>query len=81
MHLPALAADRIDYWLRRDVAPWRPQSNVDPARDRRVALMVIGRLLKHRYDALATPVPPHLAALVEQLNTENLPESNLYLHR
>jgi hypothetical protein len=67
MRQPAATADRIDYWIHRDVAACPPQSNVNPARDRRVALLVIGRLLKDQYDALATPVPPHLAALVEQL--------------
>jgi hypothetical protein len=54
--------------IRRGVAPCAPQSNVNPARDRRAALMVIGRLLKDQYNALATPVPPHLAALVESSN-------------
>jgi hypothetical protein len=68
MRQPAVTADRIDYWIRRDVAPCLPQSNVNPARDRRAALMVIGRLLKDQYNALATPVPPHLAALVESSN-------------
>ena len=40
------------------------------ARDRRVALTEIGRLLKDQYNALATPVPPHLAALVINRNLE-----------
>jgi hypothetical protein len=73
MRQPAVTADRIDYWIRGDVAPCLQQSNVNPARDRRAALMVIGRLLRDQYNALATPVPLHLAALVEKLkNAETL---------
>jgi hypothetical protein len=80
----AVTADRVDYWIRLGVASGPPQSNVNPARDRRAALIVIGRLLKDRYDALATPVPPHLAALVNQLKNAEIGEtsgySNRYLH-
>jgi len=35
-----------------------------------VGLSAIGRSLKDRYDALASPMPPHLAALVEQLKMQ-----------
>jgi Rrf2 family protein len=37
------------------------------ARNRRVALTEIGRLLSNQYNALATPVPPHLDESVEKL--------------
>lgn len=37
-----------------------------PPWDRRVLLSAIGQCLEHQY-ALATPVPPQLAALVKQL--------------
>jgi hypothetical protein len=37
---------------------------------RLVGLSAIGQCLKDQYDALASPVPPHLAALVEQLKTQ-----------
>ncbi len=75
-------ADRIDYWIRRrvhatDLAP----SNLWPAQDRphrsRVSgaphskLFPIGNCLRAQYDALAPPMPPHIAALVEQLETGN----------
>jgi hypothetical protein len=40
---------------------------VNPARDRSVWLRALG--LKDQCDALATPVPRHIAALVEQLGT------------
>jgi hypothetical protein len=81
MRQPAVTADRIDYWIRGDVAPCLQQSNVNPARDRRAALMVIGRLLRDQYNALATPVPLHLAALVEKLkNAETLGALNHYWH-
>ena len=66
----AATADRIDYWIRRHVVPCPPQTKVNPARDRYVGLTVIGQSLKDQYDALATPIPPHLAALIEQLKTE-----------
>src|SRR5262245_36229660 len=70
-------ADRIDYWIRQHVIPYcqetypRPSQNKwNPARHRRDGLTAIGQCLKDQYDALATPVPPHLAALVKQLETE-----------
>jgi hypothetical protein len=64
-------ADRIDYWIRRHLiqscdGTYTSQS----ARDRRIELSAIGQCLKDRYDALATPNPPHLAALVKQLETQ-----------
>jgi hypothetical protein len=65
-HLVA-TADRIDYWIRRHVIPCLPQSKVNSARDRRVALTGTGKTLRDQYDALATPIPPQLAVLVKQL--------------
>ena len=53
----AVAADRIDYWIRRRVVPCAPRSNVNPALDRNAALTAIGRSLRDQYDALAAPVP------------------------
>src|SRR5215471_20842443 len=62
----AQPADRIDYWIRRHVFHHcygtHPPSN--SVRGRRVGLLAIGQPLKEQYDALATPMPPHLAALV-----------------
>ena len=67
--------DRIDYWIRRHVIQYchethPSQSKFNPARDRRVWLSAIGQSLKSQYDALAGPVPPHLAALVKQFETQ-----------
>jgi hypothetical protein len=45
-------------------------SQVFPAGDRSVWLS-IGNGLRARYDALAAPVPPRIAALVDQLETLN----------
>src|SRR5262249_49410771 len=51
----------------------RSQLNTPPRRaavsvcGRGVWLLAIGDSLKGQYDALATPTPPHIAALVEQL--------------
>jgi hypothetical protein len=71
----AQTADRIDYWIRRHVIhycygthPCEGKSN--SARGRHVALLAIGRSLKEQYDALAAPMPPQLAALVAQLETQ-----------
>jgi hypothetical protein len=71
------AADRLDYWIRRYVVdhPLRHHPTVFSSRQRRSAVSVrdrgvwlaIGNSLKARYDALATPLPPQIAALVEQL--------------
>jgi hypothetical protein len=67
----AVAVDRIDYWIRRHVFQHYPsQSTVNPARDGRVGQSAIGQCLKDQYDAVATPIPPHLAALVKQLKTQ-----------
>ena len=58
---------------------WRPAApavmeklaTVNPARDRRVGLSAIGqRPLRNQYDALASPIPPHLASLVRQLEAQ-----------
>jgi hypothetical protein len=71
----ARTADRIDNWIRRHVivscyGTHPPQSKLNSARDRRVGLSAIGQCLKDQYDALATPVPLHLAALLKQLETQ-----------
>ena len=72
----AETADRIDYWIRRHVIPHcykypsRRKSKFNPARDRRVWLSAIGQSLKDQYDVLSTPIPPHLAVLVKQLETQ-----------
>jgi hypothetical protein len=73
----AQTADHIDYWIRRHVIPYchgthpsQSQIKFNSARDRRVGLSAIGQCLKDQYDALATPLPGHLAALVEQLETQ-----------
>jgi len=70
----AQTADRIDYWIRRHVIryscgthPSQSESKLNSARDRCVGLLAIGQCLKGQYDALATPMPRHLAALVNIL--------------
>ena len=63
-----IAADRIDCWIRQHIVPCDPPSNVNGARDRYVGLHAIGRSLWDQYDSLAGPLPPHLAALVKQLD-------------
>jgi hypothetical protein len=67
--------DRIDRWISQHVIPYchgtyPSQSIWNPARNRRVGLLAIGQCLKDQYDALATPIPPHLAVLVKQLETQ-----------
>jgi len=73
----------IDYSIRRHAIqvgcgphpacgtdPARHQRMFNPVRDRMVSLSAIGRSLKDHYDALAPPMPPHLAALVERLKMQ-----------
>src|SRR5262249_14795348 len=74
---PAPKARRIDHWIPRPVSqycygthPSQSQSKFNPVLDRRVGLLAIGQCLKEQYDALWTPMPRHLAALVEQLETQ-----------
>ena len=69
----AQTADGIDDWIRRHVIPYchgTSQVKFNSARDRRVGLSAIGQCLKDQYDAVASPMPRHLAALVEQLETQ-----------
>jgi hypothetical protein len=73
----AQTADRIDYWIRRHVIqycygphPSQSQTKFNSTRDRRVGLLAIGQCLKDQYDALATPMPQHLAVLVNQLEMQ-----------
>jgi hypothetical protein len=73
----AQTADRSNYWIRRHVIPYcdgthpsQSQIKCNSARDRRVGLSAIGQCLEDQYDALATPMPRHLAALVEQLEMQ-----------
>jgi hypothetical protein len=77
MRNPAAIPDEMDYWIRRHAIqvssathPAQHQRMFNPARDRMVGLSAIGQSLKDRYDALASPMPPHLAALVEQLKMQ-----------
>jgi hypothetical protein len=46
------------------------QKKLNLARDRRVGRSAIGQCLKDQYDAVAIPIPSHLAALVKQLETQ-----------
>ena len=55
-----------------------PHSKVLRAIDRSVWLS-IGNCLRAQYDALAPPMPPHIAALVEQLETENRWRVTMYV--
>jgi len=71
------AADRIDYWIRRHLfqhchVDHRSQSEkkFKPAWDRRIVLSAIGQCLKDQYNVSTSPMPRHLAALVEQLETQ-----------
>ena len=71
----AQSADRIDHWIRQHVILYchgthPSKSKWNLARDRRVGLSAIGQYLKDQYDAFAAPIPPHLAALVRQLETQ-----------
>jgi hypothetical protein len=45
-----------------------PDENELESQYRREWLLVIGQRLRAEYDALATPLPPHLLALAKQLD-------------
>jgi hypothetical protein len=72
---PALTADRIDHWIPAHIIQYcygthPSQSKLLPRGGRSVGMLAIGKCLKDQYDALATPTPPHLAALVKKLKTQ-----------
>jgi hypothetical protein len=52
---------------RLNTPPTPPRRAAVAVRGRGVWLLAIGDSLKAQYDALATPIPPHIAGLVEQL--------------
>src|SRR5215831_10334577 len=54
----------------RSTSSSAPHSKLFPASNRSVWLS-IGDCLRAQYDALAPPMPTHIAALVEQLETSN----------
>ena len=68
-------ANQIDYWIPPHIIQYcyrtQPsQSKLLPRGGRRVGMLAIGKCLKDQYDALATSIPPHLAVLVKQLETQ-----------
>jgi hypothetical protein len=70
MHQVATAADRIDYWIRRRIVTCTAPGTANSDTDRYVGLTAaIGQSLSDQYDALAAPVPSHLATLVKRLQT------------
>jgi hypothetical protein len=75
-----VAADWIDYWIRHAIEYWVPDDAPGFAARGRPAgmnpppqsawLSAIGHCLRIQYDdALTAPIPPHLDALVTQLQT------------
>jgi hypothetical protein len=62
------AAGLIDCRIHLDCH--RTHSSESDQHPRRISLSAIGRCLKDQYDALASPIPPHLAALVNQLEMQ-----------
>jgi hypothetical protein len=72
---PSASADRIDYWIPPHIiqycyGEYPFQNKLNPRGGRRVGMLAVGKILKDQYDALASPMPPHLAALVEQIKTQ-----------
>jgi hypothetical protein len=84
-HVHATDLDPSNLWPAQDL-PHRsrvsgtPHSKSFPACDRSV-WMSIGNCLRAQYDALAPPIPPHIAALVAQLETENRSRAAMYEQR
>jgi hypothetical protein len=63
------AAGLIDCRIHQDCH--RTHSSESDQHPRRISLSAIGRCLKDQYDALASPIPPHLAALVKRLGMQH----------
>jgi hypothetical protein len=62
------AADLIDYCIHRYCDGTHcSDSKLNP---RWVCLLAIGECLRDEYDAVGSPIPPHLAALVKRLETQ-----------
>ena len=83
-------SDRIDYWIPRRVHAADPPLPAQDRSDRprvsrapsdRSVWLSIGDCLRAQYDALAPPVPPHIAALVEQLETGERYTATMYIQR
>jgi hypothetical protein len=64
----ATTADRIDYWVRRHIVPCPPQKNVNPARDRLVALAAIARGL--RISTMPSRLPSRGISLHSSINSK-----------
>ncbi len=62
------AAGLIDCRIHLDCH--RTHSSESDQHPRRISLSAIGRCLKDQYDALASPIPQHLAALVKRLGMQ-----------
>lgn len=70
-------ADRIDDWIPQPILQYcygTHHSQFLPRGGRRIGMLAIGKTLRDRYDAVAAPVPPQLASLVERLKTESYRE-------
>ena len=57
-----------------------PHSKLFPTSNRSVWLST-GNCLRAQYDALTPPMPPHIAALVEQLETGNRSRATMYVQK
>jgi hypothetical protein len=67
--------DRIDYWIRRRIVPCDALLPGNANRASGGLTTAIGQHLRDQYDALAAPVPPHLAALVKKLKNAEVGET------
>jgi hypothetical protein len=63
-----LATRFVDWFARLRAREEDMPSNLQPE-NRTAWLLLIGRRLRAEYDAVAEPVPPRLAALIQQLET------------
>src|SRR5215475_5937538 len=83
VHVTDLAPSNL--WPARD-RPHRsrvssaPHSKLFPTSNRSVWLST-GNCLRAQYDALTPPMPPHIAALVEQLETGNRSRATMYVQK
>jgi hypothetical protein len=78
MHDRSAATYKLDYWTGRHAVQLYcgthpPETETSPAL--LVGLSAIGEGLKARYDAIASPVPSHLSAVLERMDAHLQPAS------
>jgi len=70
---PLTSADAVHEWIPRHIIQYcygTQPSQWLPRGGRRIGMLAIGKSLRDQYDAVASPVPPPLTALVRRLKSQ-----------